>query len=154
MKGEWIGDEDDFYIEFFKRQTKDWSKDVDKTMDWYYNRYLPLMEKIIGKYQPLGKWVIPFIEECKEKGVKMVVLSDYEGIKEKLQALGLDDTVFDWLIASSDLGGLKPAPQIMHMVAERMGVTPQECLVIGDREDTDGEMARGAGADFCLVCND
>jgi FMN phosphatase YigB (HAD superfamily) len=39
----------------------------------------------------------------------------------------------------------------MQTLTERMGVAAASCLVIGDREDTDGEMARKAGADFCLV---
>lgn len=147
MKG-WIGEEDDFYIEFFKRLTKDWKYSIEGTMAWYYDRYLPLMVKMIGKYHPVGKWVMPFISECKEKGVKMVVLSDYERAKEKLQVLGIDEALFDMVATSSDLGGLKPAPELMHQVAEFMGVTPRECLVVGDREDTDGEMARAVGADF------
>ena len=39
----------------------------------------------------------------------------------------------------------------MHHVAERMGVAVEDCLVIGDREDTDGEMARRCGAQFRKV---
>lgn len=151
MKGAWLGDEHSFYDEFFKRLTKDFKLNIEGNMNWYYDRYLPLMAKLIGKYQPIGDWVMPFIEECQAKGVKMVVLSDYERAKEKLRALGIDDTCFDWVVTSSDLGGLKPAPELMYHVAERMGVAVEDCLVIGDREDTDGEMARAVGADFRKV---
>lgn len=144
MKGVWFDEDGRFYEEFFCRLTKD-SK---CTKDWYYDRYLPLMVKMIGKYHPVGKWVMPFIEDCKTKGIKMVLLSDYERAKEKLHALGIDAALFDMVVTSSDLGGLKPAPELMQKVAENMGVKLQDCLVIGDREDTDGEMARAVGADF------
>ena len=109
------------------------------------------MVKLIGKYQPLSEWVMPFIAECKEKGVKMVVLSDYEYAEEKLRALGLNPELFDWVASAPLLGGLKPAPELMHIITKRMGVAPQDCLVIGDRDDTDGEMARRTGAQFRKV---
>jgi hypothetical protein len=32
-----------------------------------------------------------------------------------------------------------------------MGMAVEDCLVIGDREDTDGEMARRSGAQFRKV---
>lgn len=151
MKGMWLGDEADCYVEFFRRMTKDYKLHIERNMDWYYERYLPLMAKLIGKYQLIGNWVIPFIEECQANGVKIVVLSDYENVEEKLHALGLDLALFDWVAAAPLLGGLKPAPELMRIVTERMGVAAQDCLVIGDREDTDGAMARAAGADFRLI---
>ena len=80
-----------------------------------------------------------------------MVLSDYGHTHEKLEALGLDVELFDWVVSAPELGGLKPASQLMSKVAERMTVSPSECLVIGDREDTDGEMAKAVGAAFYLV---
>ena len=84
-------------------------------------------------------------------GVRVVVLSDYDMVEEKLEALGLSGSMFDWVAAAPALGGLKPAHQLMTVVAERMGVRPSQCLVLGDREDTDGALARATGAQFYLV---
>ena len=36
-------------------------------------------------------------------------------------------------------------------VAERMGVGTAECLVVGDREDTDVQLAKSVGAHYFLV---
>ena len=109
------------------------------------------MVKMIGKYQPLSEWASPFIHDCQQKGIQLVLLSDYGFAKEKLQALGLSPALFDWVISAPELGGLKPAPELMHIISERIGVAPQECLVIGDRDDTDGEMARRTNAQFRKV---
>jgi FMN phosphatase YigB (HAD superfamily) len=79
------------------------------------------------------------------------VLSDYGHTKEKLQALGMECSLFDWVISAPELGGLKPASQLMACVAAKMGVPPNQCLIIGDREDTDGELARSVNAPFHLV---
>ena len=109
------------------------------------------MVRMIGQHQPLGQWVIPFVEECQQKGIKMVVLSDYGFAKEKLQALGLTPSLFDWVVSAPELGGLKPAVELMKRVAEQMGVAVEDCLIIGDRDDTDGEMAQRCGAQFRKV---
>ena len=151
MKGMWMGDEKHFYETFFQRMAARMHCSATAAEQWYNQRYMPLMVKMIGKYQPLSEWVMPFIAECKEKGVKMVVLSDYEYAEEKLRALGLNPELFDWVASAPLLGGLKPAPELMHIITERMGVAPQDCLVIGDRDDTDGEMARRTGAQFRKV---
>ena len=70
---------------------------------------------------------------------------------EKLEALGIDATLFDWIVSAPELGGLKPAPELLIKVAERMGVGTAECLVVGDREDTDVQLAKSVGAHYFLV---
>lgn len=151
MKGMWLRDEKHFHDTYFQRMAARMHCSITAAQKWYNQRYMPLMVKMIGKYQPLNEWVLPFIHDCQHTGIKLVLLSDYGFAKEKLQALGLSPTLFDWVISAPELGGLKPAPELMRIITERMGVAPQECLVIGDRDDTDGEMARSTGAQFRKV---
>ena len=147
MKGLWLGTEN-FVHTYNEQLAQCMGCSPLQAKEWYEQRYMPLMVKLIGKYQPLGDWVLPFVQDCQHKGIKMVVLSDYGFVNEKLQALGLEPSLFDWVLSAPELGGLKPAAELMHHVAERMGVAVEDCLVIGDREDTDGEMARRSGAQF------
>lgn len=151
MKGMWLRDEKHFHDTYFQRMAARMHCSAAAAEQWYNQRYMPLMVKMIGKYQPLNEWVLPFIHDCQHTGIKLVLLSDYGFAKEKLQALGLSPTLFDWVISAPELGGLKPAPELMRIITERMGVAPQECLVIGDRDDTDGEMARSTDAQFRKV---
>lgn len=148
IKGVWLGDEQTFYRTFFQGLAKLIGASTEEAQQWYEQRYMPLMVKMIGRYQPVGQWVLPYIDQCREKGIKMVVLSDYGHAADKLQALGLSPTLFDWVVSAPELGGLKPAAELLYRVAEKMGVAAEDCLVIGDREDTDGAMARAAGAQF------
>ena len=150
MKGLYIGAEH-FTPAYFDRLARDMHTSPAKAKQWYQERYMPLMVKLIGRYQPIGEWVMPFVNECKERGVKMVVLSDYDFAQEKLQALGIDTQHFDWIVSAPELGGLKPAKELLIKVAQQMGVAAEQCLVIGDRQDTDGDMARATGAAFQLV---
>lgn len=151
MKGMWLRDEKHFHDTYFQRMAARMHCSATAAEQWYNQRYMPLMVKMIGKYQPLNEWVLPFIHDCQHTGIKLVLLSDYGFAKEKLQALGLSPTLFDWVISAPELGGLKPAPELMRIITERMGVAPQDCLVIGDRDDTDGEMARRTDAQFRKV---
>jgi HAD superfamily hydrolase (TIGR01549 family) len=104
-----------------------------------------------------GKWLRLFRRRpllraiskfCREGG-KTAVVSDYPA-RRKLAAMGLSGS-FDVVVACGEPEGplaLKPHPAGLLLAAERLGVDPQQCLVIGDRADADGEAARRAGMAF------
>jgi HAD superfamily hydrolase (TIGR01549 family) len=92
------------------------------------------------------------IAEFRQSGGRTALVSDYPA-SLKLKALGAAD-LFDVVVASGEIGGpprLKPAPDGYLLAAHRLGVDPADCLVIGDRIDTDGEAARRAGMTFRKV---
>lgn len=153
LRGKWYGNKERFYEVYFSELAKQHNYTINYVRWWYTTRYMPLMISVIGKFQKLAKWVFPFMEECRKVGVRMVVLSDYGYTHEKLHALGLNENDFDWVISAPELGGLKPATELLACVANRMNVSTRQCLVIGDREDTDGEMAKAAGATFYHIIN-
>jgi FMN phosphatase YigB (HAD superfamily) len=107
-----------------------------------------------------GKWLRRFrrkalLEELrgfKALGGRAALVSDYPAT-QKLAALGVAD-LFDAVVASGEAGGpgrLKPWPDGYLLAAQRLGVGPAECLVLGDRDDLDGEAARRAGMAFRRV---
>lgn len=151
LKGKWYGDGDFFYQALFSHIANNSTLSIDEVRRWYTFEYMPLMVHVIGKYYKPAPWVKSFVNECHQSGIRLVVLSDYGHAKEKLHALGLELSLFDWVVSAPELGGLKPAPQLLNWVAEKMGVQPHQCLVIGDREDTDGELARSTNARFYHV---
>ena len=153
LRGQWLNNEETFYQTYFQTMATYCNATPEELRSWYFNRYMPLMVNVIRKYYKPVEWLFPFIEECKKQGIRLVVLSDYGHTYEKLNALNIDTNIFDLLIAAPELGGLKPARQLLEKVAEYMAVTPEQCLVIGDREDTDGALARSIGAAFQLIQN-
>ena len=42
--------------------------------------------------------------------------------------------LFDVVVASAEVGMMKPDPEIYLLTAQRLGLTPQECVFIDDRE--------------------
>lgn len=92
------------------------------------------------------------IEAYVGQGGTCALVSDYPASK-KLAAMGLE-SLFSAVVSSGEPGGpsqLKPDPEGYLLAAKALGVEPQACLVIGDRQDADGEAARRAGMGFLLV---
>ena len=56
---------------------------------------------------------------------------------------------FDAVILSSDVGVVKPSPEIFSITADRLGVKVEECIMIDDRQDN-VEGARAAGMNAVL----
>lgn len=107
-----------------------------------------------------GKWLWLFrhrqllqeIQAFRETGGKTAVVSDYPAAA-KLSALRAAD-LFDVVVANGEVGGptrLKPSPEGYLLAAQRLGVLPQNCLVIGDRDDADGLAAKAAQMAFRKV---
>ena len=98
----------------------------------------------------LSKFAFPdvdrFIDKLHARGIRTGVFSDYPaGDKLKVLQVGVN-VVRD--ATAPDVARLKPNPRGFIRVAELLDARPERCLVIGDREDRDGEAAKRAGFVF------
>ncbi len=97
----------------------------------------------------------PLLDEIarfRAAGGKTALVSDYPAAA-KLAGMRAGE-LFDVVVASGEEGGplaLKPDPAGYLLAAERLGLSPDRCLVIGDRDDADGQAARRAAMAFRLV---
>ncbi len=107
-----------------------------------------------------GKWIARFpraellaeVRQFKAQGGHTALVSDYPAA-HKLDGLGARDA-FEVIVANGEEHGprrLKPDPEGYLRAAQLLGVAPEKCLVIGDRDDADGAAARAAGMAFRLV---
>ncbi|WP_027942930.1 HAD family hydrolase [Amycolatopsis taiwanensis] len=84
------------------------------------------------------------------KGLKVGVLSNIAfDIRPAFAAHGLDGYV-DEFVLSFEEGAIKPDPAIFRTLLERLGVAPENALMVGDSEEADGG-ARALGCRFALV---
>jgi len=79
----------------------------------------------------------------------VVVFSDYPA-NEKMLALGLKA---DRYFCSTDpeISQLKPSAKALQHICTEMNCNISETLLIGDRDDTDGESARLAGMAYLII---
>lgn len=120
----------------------------EKARRWYFEQYMPDMAAVLRKHYRMAQWLEWKIPELRDKGQKIVVFSDYGFVREKLAAIGFDSQWADLVVDAPSLGGLKPCRESFEKICQMMNAQPSECLMVGDRDDTDGEGARAVGMAF------
>lgn len=151
MQAMHFASEEAFYKAFFEHMADGQCFTAAAAEDWYQHHYMPLMVEVIRRHYHLEPWAVEVMKRAKVAGLRVAVYSDYGFVREKLSALELDTSLLDLMVCGPELGGLKPCKESMLEVLKRLSVVPQRSLMIGDREDTDGESAKRVGAQF-LCC--
>jgi phosphoglycolate phosphatase/putative hydrolase of the HAD superfamily len=87
--------------------------------------------------------VAGLFQTLRANGKTIAILSDYPAV-EKLVAMGLRA---DIVVCAEDaeVGRLKPNPRGLLRILSETGARSDECLMIGDRADRDGEAAARCG---------
>jgi putative hydrolase of the HAD superfamily len=109
----------------------------------------------IHHQEHLWTWVEPgtgeALESLRDAGYRLGVISNADGrIEALLESRGLREH-FEFVIDSQVVGLEKPDPRIFMAGVERMGVSPRECLYVGDLYPVDVLGARGAGLQALLL---
>lgn len=140
-----------FYHAFITEITRRVGVDYERVKDWYVNIYTPHILRVLHKHYKIADFVEPLMKALRERGIKTVIFSDYGFVDNKLKEMGLDPELVDYRLATGDFGGLKPCKGAFERLLTFLGVTAQETLMIGDREESDGEGARSVGMRFLKV---
>jgi FMN phosphatase YigB (HAD superfamily) len=92
--------------------------------------------------------VADFLAALERHGIAVAVLSDYPA-EDKLRCL---DLAIDCVVSATDpeVERLKPHPRGLQRILELTGVAAERAVLIGDRDDRDGECARRAGVSYLL----
>jgi len=86
--------------------------------------------------------VIDIINELKDRQVKIAIGSSSRNARSILRAVGLEDA-FDVITDGNDIPRSKPDPAVFTIAARRLGISPEECLVV---EDAEAGVEAGAAA--------
>ena len=83
-----------------------------------------------------GIWDSEFLDYCRslKSRYKLGVLSDAESTAREKAKTWVNESLFDVIVFSSEVGVCKPDPKIFHYTIEQLGVTASEILFIDDRE--------------------
>ncbi|NLD91962.1 MAG: HAD family hydrolase [Fibrobacter sp.] len=139
------------YQEVVKQLAPIEKKTEETLLHWidkhFYRAFVDVMFFLRNSRPHLNKT----LQMLKRHGIKLAVLSDYDRIPERLDKLKIDKSVFSTMTSSESFGALKPSPVPFKKIASDWNLDPSEVIVIGDREDTDGEGARRAGMHFIHI---
>ena len=111
---------------------------------WIYDNPLDLL----GKYR--NEKLNSYIEGLQAAKIPVVIFSDYP-IEDKIAALSIKP---DGMYCPGDERNidLKPSPMGLELVLNDFALAPEEILMVGDRDEKDGEAARRAGVDY-YICS-
>ena len=151
-----------YYRIFFTALGKACRRSSLKMRNWYFNRYMPRMIRVLKKHYKLRPGALEILQRFEILAAKaensslitvprVAIYSDYPFLRERLEALGFSPGPAFRLYGPESFGAQKPAARPFLRIARDLGVSPEETLVIGDREETDGIGAFKAGMRFfCL----
>lgn len=91
-----------------------------------------------------------FISEARGLGLMLAVASSADPVKIaiNLREIGIPAETFDAVVSGLDVVHKKPAPDIFLAAADRLGVPPEECVVVEDA--VNGVAAARAAGMRCL----
>jgi beta-phosphoglucomutase len=86
-----------------------------------------------GRLAPLPG-VPEFITQARKIGLRLAVASSADPIKIgiNLREIGVPAETFDAVVSGQDVVHKKPAPDIFLAAAKRLGVAPEDCVVVED----------------------
>ncbi|MFD4250302.1 MULTISPECIES: HAD family hydrolase [Amycolatopsis] len=90
------------------------------------------------------------LKDTAAKGVKVGVLSNIAfDIRPAFAMRGYTDFVDEFLLSFEE-GYIKPQPEVFRLLIDKLGVAPEDTLMVGDSEEADGG-AKALGCAFALV---
>lgn len=141
--------EDAFWACMARTYGPDIRKEEPK-FDEYYEVGFPKVQSVCG-YDPRAAQVI---EACKEKGLQIALTTNpffpATATWQRTRWAGLDPEDFALITTYENSCGCKPNPAYYRQVLEKLGVTPEECLMIGNDVEED-MMARELGMEVFLL---
>jgi len=111
--------------------------------EWIFER--PLRHVAACRHEGVRR----LFSALRDGGRRIGVWSDYPALA-KLEAMGLSA---DAVVSAVDpeVDRMKPHPAGLARVLELLAVSPDEALMIGDRDERDGEAARRLGCPYLLL---
>ncbi len=94
--------------------------------------------------------IVDLLRELKHRGLKTAVVSNKSDANVKALVSRFFDGLFDVSIGSMEGVARKPAPDMVNMALERLGVSKEDAIYIGDSE-VDLNTARNSGLDMITV---
>ena len=110
--------------------------DQDKFDEYYNNEFLKV--KDICGFNPLAKEVVDRIKSARMR-VVLATQPIFPSVATKHRAnwAGLDVSDFELFTAYENIGYSKPNPEYYKEICTRMGLLPQDCLMVGNDVDDD-----------------
>lgn len=104
--------------------------------DFYANRFGSLSRVV----QP-GDWSRKAVLAALGRGLRIGVATQpvfpLSAVRQRMSWAGVDDLPWDFVASYEELHFCKPNPDYFREIAERLGLSPEECLMVGNDVEED-----------------
>ncbi len=152
MRGIDYGSKEELHRNLFQKVSSQNGKTTRKVSEIYIDRFCKGQITLLKGYKPRAG-LSTILEKLKSSNVKLVLLSDYPYVKERIESLGIDSNLFQLITDSESYGALKPSARVILDIADKLNIPSEKILIVGDRDDTDGEASRQAKTHFIHIIN-
>lgn len=102
----------------------------DVTSDEFETIYIKRGDEMV-LHAPLYEGMREVLDTLKADGYQLAIVSSAGAISEYLEVAGLD-AMFDVIVGARDVIKKKPHPEPVEKALERLGIKPEEAIMIGD----------------------
>ncbi|MBD3420885.1 MAG: HAD-IA family hydrolase [Chitinivibrionales bacterium] len=134
-----------------KKLSESSNTNLTQAKTWIEKKFYPAFVSAMGFFRNSRPGLPDLLSRLKSSGKKLAVLSDYGCVAQRLGRLGLDVSLFDEITSSETAGALKPCARPFQQIADSFGMPGSKIVVVGDRNDTDGEAAQRCSMQFVHV---
>jgi HAD superfamily hydrolase (TIGR01662 family) len=119
----------------------------------FYEKTFPSLSHVCQS-TPLAKQLV---EEAIKQGYRVAVATNPVfpklAIEHRITWAGVDHTLFDLITFYEDCNFTKPHPEYYEMICRRLGVSPKECMMIGNDMQEDISASRVGMKTFLVEGN-
>jgi HAD superfamily hydrolase (TIGR01549 family) len=118
--------EHDFFVKIGRQE------EITPLIDRFYEKEFPKLSEFVSSHG----FIPELIQAGKEKGYRMVIATNplfpRAAILERIRWAGANPDDFDWITTYEVSHYCKPNPKYYLEISERIGVKPEECLMVGN----------------------
>ena len=139
-----------FWDNFYKLIGERREELIPITDEFYYGGF-----KEVREYVGTNSHARNAVETAHRKGRKVVLATNpvfpMSAQLERISWIGLSENDFDLITSYDNSKYSKPSPEYYHEICKKIGVEPQNCIMIGNDEREDMKAASEAGMHCFLV---
>lgn len=113
-------------------------------------RWAQMQDKTPGYWSSFPQ-VEGLLKNLRKEGYRLGVISNWDHTARSILDENGLTRYFDNIVISSEVGVTKPDPRIFRLAFEQAGVSPEECLYIGDNYYDDGVGSEKVGMDYLII---
>lgn len=121
----------------FSRRMGDSTEILKPVMEDFYTNRFGSLSRVVQ----LGDWSRKAVQAALDRGLRIAVATQpvfpLSAVRQRMSWAGVDDLPWDFVASYEYMHFCKPNPGYFREIADRLGLSPEECLMVGNDVEED-----------------